>query len=226
MRYSFFFKTFLLGSGFLGSWALGDGYYMKMRKQGRWILQGEGTLWDSSWALRHIRAVEANSPSAWIWAVYKALREEEAFQSLHFSYTGRGDGRIIARTQEPVARVSLPLRQYYISAEMKRLPFIKPLDLPIIEAPRWDSTAFEIILDFWRNNPIYYQATSRIYQDSDGIWHAYLEISPETFVLGRTEHLQTGFAQMPVYLRSLQPKIGSFTCKTVLLYIPDQIVCQ
>lgn len=226
MRRYLFIKALLLICGFSGGWALGDEYYMKMRRQGRWILQGEGTLWDSVWAHRHIQAVEAGTPSAWIWAAYKALSEEEAFQRLYFSYTGRGDGRIVARTQEPVARVSLPLRQYYLSADVKRLPFIKPLDLPIIEAPRWDSTAFGAILDFWARNPSYHQLTSRIQQGSDGLWRAYLEISPETFVLGRTEHLQTGFAQMTVYLRSLQPQIGGFTCKTVLLYIPDQIVCQ
>lgn len=226
MRYSLLLRAVLFGCGFSGTWALSDEYYMKMRRQGRWILHGEGTLWDSAWALRHIRAVEASSPSAWIWAVSKALREEKAFQSLHFTYTGRGDGRIVARTQEPVARVSLPLRQYYISADQQRLPFIKPLDLPIIEAPRWDSTAFGLILDFWQKNPTYYKATSRMYQGSDGIWRIYLEICSETFLLGRTEHLPIGFAQMPVYLRSLQPQIGGFTCKTVLLYIPDQIICQ
>lgn len=212
--------------GFPIGWALGDSYYVEMRKRGRWLLQGEGSLWDSAWALRHIQAVEVESPSEWIWAVYQALRSEKAFEVLRFSYTGRGDGRIYARTAEPIARVSLPLRPYYVNARGERLPFIRPLDLPIIEAARWDSSAINNILAFWAEKPLYHAMTSRIYQDVQGIWKLYMETSSESFILGRTEHLPTAFAQLDVYLRSLQPQIGGHTCQSVLLYIPDQIVCQ
>lgn len=212
--------------GFPAGWAIGDNYYIEMRKQGHWILRGEGALWDSAWALRHIRAVEVESPSEWIWTVYQALRTEKAFEELHFSYTGQGNGKIYARTREPVARVSLPLRQYYVDAHGERLPFVLPLDLPIIEASRWDSIAISEILNFWSKNRIYHLMTARIYQDSRGVWKVYTETSSETFVLGRTEHLPTAFAQLDVYLRSLQPQIGGHACKSVLLYIPDQIVCQ
>ncbi|MCX7763798.1 MAG: hypothetical protein N2253_02760 [Bacteroidia bacterium] len=216
----------LVAISFSAGWAISDAYYLQMRRQGKWFLRGEGILWDTSWVFRHIRAVEADSPSEWMWNFYQTLREQGIFEHVRFIYTGRGDGYIYARTRRPMARVRLPLREYYIDAEGKRLPFVQPSDLPIIEAPRWDSTAFGLILGFFHENPIYQQLVSRLYQDSQGIWHAYLETSSEVFIMGKTEHLPIALKQLGIYLRLLSPYIGGHTCKTVLLHIPDQIVCQ
>lgn len=220
------FWTFFSLALFSAGWALGDGYYIKIRKSGSWYLSGEGMLWDSAWVLRHIRAVETESPSEWIWQVAQALRAERVFEKLRFSYTGKGDGRIYACTREPLARVVLPLRQYYVDKEGERLPFVKPLDLPVIEVQRWDSIAIREVLRFWQEKPLYTQLISRLYQDQTGVWQLHTEISSETFVLGRTPHLRTALEQFDVYLRSLQPHLGGHTCKVILLYIPNQIICQ
>ncbi|MCX8112414.1 MAG: hypothetical protein N3E49_04350 [Bacteroidia bacterium] len=216
----------LLMVGFPVSWIWGDSYYTEMRKQGRWRIRGEGALWDSSWVLRRIQAVEVESPSEWIWAVCQTLHSERLFRSLRFSYTGKGEGRIQAQTWEPVARVRLALRQYYTDAQGHRLPFVRPLDLPLIEAPTWDSIALGTLLQHWQTYPLHHKLMSYIYKDSEGIWRAYLETSTETFTLGRTEHLAVGLRQLDIYLRYLTPIIGGHTCKVVLLHIPNQIVCQ
>ncbi|MEN3041538.1 MAG: hypothetical protein ABDH66_08390 [Bacteroidia bacterium] len=220
------FSALSVSLGFVGGWILGDQYYTEMRRMGRWILRGEGPLWDSAWVMRHIQGVKTPSPSQWIWAISEALRKEQAFQSVHFYYTGKGEGRIYARACVPVARIKLPVRQYYIDTAGKRLPFVRPLDLPIVEALRWDSVAFAYILTFLQEKPLYRKLISRIYQEVDGTWHMHSEFGSETYVLGRTAHLPVGIYQLDVYLQSLQPKLGGHTCKRVILYIPSQIICQ
>ncbi|MCS6895990.1 MAG: hypothetical protein NZZ60_07610 [Bacteroidia bacterium] len=212
--------------GFFGGWIVGDGYYVKMRSSGKWILHGEGPLWDSAWVMRHIYAVRAPSPSMWIWSVSEALGEQQVFEAIKFHYTGKGDGRIYARTRTPIARVNLPIREYYLDAQGRRLPFVRPLDVSIVDAPRWDSIAFEHILELLREKPLYREMISRIYQEIDGVWHMHSEVSSETYVLGRTPHLRVGLRQLDVYLHSFRPMVGGNACKKVILYIPDQIICQ
>ncbi|MCS7298146.1 MAG: hypothetical protein RMK19_08600 [Bacteroidia bacterium] len=210
-----------------GGWVVGDWYYMTlMRSQGVWILRGEGPLWDSAWVVRHIQDTKSTRPSQRIWTIAQTLQQQQLFAYLHFSYTGKGHGCLSARTRIPVARIVLPPRQSYVDAEGNRLPFIRPLDLPLIELPKWDSTAIRLILTFLEKKPLYKQLISYLSQDSDGIWQAHLEISSESFILGRTIHLKDALEQLDIYLRVIQPFIGGHSCRSVLLHIPNQIVCQ
>jgi hypothetical protein len=208
------------------SWIGGEIYYETLRLRGGWRIEGKGALWDSAWIMQHVAAQASFPPAERVWRLQQELKDTRLFSHITIYYTGRGEGRLRAITREPAARVMLPLRQYYLSWEGERLPLVRPLPVPLISAPRWDSTAFAHFLSWWKLNPWYSQATSLLYQDPRGVWHGYLEIAPETFVLGRTPHLPTALSQWDVYLRSLQPKLGGRTCKSVLLYIPKQIVCQ
>jgi len=214
-----------VGLAVLG-WAGGDAYYLQLQKAGRWQLEGEGPLWDSVWLARHLEAYQQGDEPLSVWPLYQALEETRLFAGLRFWYTGQGQRKVSARTRTPMARVVLPMRQYYLDPEGHRLPIVHPLDLPILSATRWDSVAFAAFLAWWKAAPFYHRALSYSYQDPQGVWHAHLQVTPETFVLGRTESLPQAFAQLDVYLRLLQPKLGAFACKTVLLHIPNQIVCQ
>lgn len=216
----------LIGLGLVVSWTLADSYYVKLRTQGEWYLVGSGPLWDSSWVVRTIESTGEGSPSAHLWQVYQALAETNLFEKVRVCYTGTGAVCLQAHTRKPIARIALPLRQYYVDAQGYRLPPIRQLDLPIIEAPRWDSTAIELFLHWWQEKPWYHAAVSRLYQRPDGLWLGYLEIASEVFHLGRTPHLPTALQQWDVYLRSIQPKEGGQTFHTVLLYIPGQIICE
>ncbi len=225
MRLRGFWTVFAtLGAGL--SWILGDSYYAALQLRGEWRLMGSGSLWDSSWVARSIEATEGPTPEKRLWNAYKALKETALFEKVQIYYTGTGVVCLQAHTRQPVARVALPLRQFYVDAEGHRLPLTRPLDLPIIETPRWDSTAIETFLRWWKAKPWYHQAVSRLYQRPDGLWIGYLEISSETFHLGRTPHLPTALQQWDVYLRAIQLKEGGYTFRTILLYIPGQIVCE
>ncbi len=214
-----------LGLAVLG-WAVGDGYYSQLQQRGRWELQGEGPLWDSAWVARHLEAYQEGDAPLSTWLLYRALEETHLFAQVRFRYTGKGQGKVQALTRMPMARVVLPVRQYYLDTEGNRLPIVRPLNLPVLSALRWDSVAFAAFLAWWKAAPFYHRALSYAYQDPRGVWQAHLEVMPETFVLGRTEALPRAFAQLDVYLRLLQPKLGGFACKAVLLYIPNQIICQ
>lgn len=208
------------------SWVSADRYYSQLRAQGEWQLLGSGPLWDSSWIARTIESTGEASPSTRLWHVYQALSETNLFEKVRVCYTGTGRVCLEAYTRKPIARIALPLRQYYVDPQGHRLPPIRPIDLPIIEAPRWDSTAINLFLSWWQAKPWYHNAVSRLYQRPDGLWVGYLEISSEVFHLGRTPHLSTALQQWDVYLRSIQPKEGGHTFHTILLYIPGQIVCE
>lgn len=214
-----------LGLAVLG-WAAGDAYYGHLQRTSRWELQGEGPLWDSAWVARHLQAYQEGDAPLSIWPLYRALEETHLFAHLRFRYTGKGQGKVQALTRTPMARVVLPVRQYYLDTEGNRLPVVRPLDLPILSVLRWDSVAFAAFLTWWKAAPFYHRALSSCHQDSRGVWQAHLEVMPETFVLGRSESLPRAFAQLNVYLRLIQPKLGGFVCETVLLHIPDQIICQ
>ncbi|MCX7606068.1 MAG: hypothetical protein N2170_02220 [Bacteroidia bacterium] len=218
------FILVLLGT--VGGWGMGDGYYTALQERGKWRLRGEGILWDSAWAARHVEAVKVFSPVERLWEFWKGLQETELFHQVRVYYTGTGDVVVQAVTRTPAARVALPLRQYYVDREGHRLPMIRSLDLPIIELGRWDSVAIAFFLGWWSAKPWYHRAVSRLYQAADGIWYGYLEIASETFVLGRTPHLPTALSQWEVYLRAIQPKQGGDACRRVILHVPGQIVCE
>ena len=219
--------TFLLGIAVLGvGWKAGDDYYSLLQAQGQWYITGQGLLWDSLWVVRQIEALDGNTPQERLWHFYQDMHEMKLFRKINVYYTGKGQVYIQSILREPVARLVLPVRQYYVDKEGVRLPLVRSLDLPLIEAHKWDSTAIALFLSWWEQNPWYHRAVSRLKELPDGQWIGFLEMSPEVFWLGRVSHLGIALQQWDVYLRLLQPKLGAQYCKKVILFIPNQIICQ
>ncbi|MCS7189866.1 MAG: hypothetical protein RMJ66_08385, partial [Bacteroidia bacterium] len=198
--------------------------YTQLREKGKWTLRGEGLLWDSSWIKQNIEAISTASPS--LWRTWQEIKSSGLCDKIWAFYTVKGGTHIWLRTREPIARVVLPIRQYYVDKEGNRLPVTRPLDMPVIQMHRWDSLAVGLFSSWWQKYPWYHRAVSYLQQLPDGVWQGYLEISPEQFVLGRTVHLPTALEQWEVYLRLIQPKEGGNACEKVILYIPGQIICQ
>lgn len=219
-------SLFLLGLGMAGGmWVAGARYYARIMEKGEWDIVG------LSGVVRHpelvrIRQSMQGLPSSWIWPVRQQLLDEIGARKVRVSFKAQGGGTIQIEMRRPVARVVLPLRHFYIDEEGYRFLPLRTLDLPLVEMPRWDSTAVFTFLRWWKAQPWYHRAVSWLRQDAVGIWHGYLEIAPEHFVLGRTEDLPIALRQWEVYLKVLQPRIGARRYSSVLLYVPGQIVCR
>lgn len=210
----------------LAVWVGASWYYDTLLRQGRWVVEGVGLLWDSVWVMRHIEA-HGTSGQRWdVWGVWVDFERQGLFEGMALSYGGRGCYRFWAATRDPAALIQLPGGLVYVDKAGKRLPFTRPLAMPVLEMPRWDSLAIATFLAWWQSEPLAYALTSHLCQRPDGVWQWFGQIFPETFTFGRTEDLAIAVSQWRVYLERLQPKIGAQTCKNVLLYIPGQIVCQ
>ncbi|GIV22776.1 MAG: hypothetical protein N3A68_08140 [Bacteroidia bacterium] len=219
--------AFLLGIVILGAgWKAGEAYYAFLQTRNKWYITGQGLLWDSLWISRQIEAIESSTQQERLWLFCQEMHKMQLFRKINVYYTGKGEVCIEGILREPVARVALPMRQYYVDREGARLPCVRSLDLPIIEAHKWDSTAIATFLGWWEKKPWYHRAVSRLKELPDGQWIGFLEVAPEIFWLGRVPHLDIALQQWDVYLRSLQPKVGIQYCKNVILFIPNQIICQ
>jgi len=209
-----------------GSWVGASRYFDTRLAVGGWLVQGEGPLWDSIWTARHIEA-HGDMGYGWdVWSVWVDLGYQRLFAYRALRYDGKGQHHLTLRTHIPVALVRLPGRFMYMDDGGRLLPHTRPLPLPVIEVPRWDSTGALIFLNWWREDSLVYRLTSHLYQDPRGVWFWYGQIFPEAFVLGRTEDLDRAIGHWQIYQMRLQPRLGSHTCKSVLLHIPGQIVCQ
>lgn len=216
----------LLGVGMAGGvWIAGARYYGYIMERGEWDVVGLGGV------VRHpeldqIRRSMRGSPQTWIWSVRQRLLDEIGARKVEVSFKAKGGGTVQIEMRRPMARAVLPLRHFYIDGEGYRFLPLRTLDLPLIEMPRWDSAAVFTFLRWWEAQPWYHRAVSCLRQDAAGVWHGYLEIAPEHFILGRTEDLSVALRQWEVYLKVLQPRIGAHRCSSVLLYVPGQIICQ
>lgn len=219
-------SLFLLGLGaVVGVWLGGARYYTHIMKQGEWDIVGLGGVVRHP-ELERVRQRMAGLPENWLWSVRQQLLEEIGARKIGVTFKAQGGGTIHIEMRKPIARVALPLRHFYVDGEGYRFSPLRTLDLPLLEMPRWDSTAIFTFLRWWETNSWYHRAVSCLRQDAEGIWHGYLEIAPERFVLGRTEDLAIALRQWDIYLQVLQPRIGAHRCSAVLLYVPGQIICQ
>ncbi|MEN2991948.1 MAG: hypothetical protein ABDH91_00135 [Bacteroidia bacterium] len=207
-------------------WTAGDRFYRQLQSQAGWCLHGEGPLWDSLAIAQKFLDSSTRPPFASLWETYQKIQREGLFEKIRFSYTGKGKVCLWLSTRKPLALVSLPGRQYYMDESGHRLEAIRPLSLPIIEALRWDTLALHTFAKWWASNPWFYQAVSHLNQRTDGVWVGHLEIAPEDFILGRSEHLGIALSQWRVYLQRVQPLLGANSCKEVLLFVPGQIICR
>ncbi len=209
------------------SWVGANWYFgERLRKEGRWVVWGAGPLWDSTWTARHIEA-HGEAGRGWnLWALWVDLWEQQLFERQEVWLGARLTYHLEVLTRTPVAALRLPGRLVYIDREARLLPHTRPLNLPILEMPRWDSRAARFFLTWWQEDTLFYRLSSHLYQDGRGVWYAYAQVFPETFILGRTEDLPQARRQWYYYSTLVRPRFGASTCKFVLLYVPDQIICQ
>lgn len=222
----------LLGFGmgvlWIGATWAGSNWYFgeRLRKEGRWVVWGMGPLWDSIWTARHIEA-HGDAGRGWnLWSLWVDLREQQLFAQQELWIGARFTYCLKVETRIPQAALRLPGRLQYIDRDLRLLPCTRHLNLPILEMPRWDSSAALFFLNWWREDTLFYQLNSHIYQDNRGVWYAYGQVFPETFILGRTEDLPQARRQWYYYSALVRSRFGANTCKFVLLYVPDQIICQ
>ena len=219
-----------LGIGILWvgvSWG-GSNWYVgeRLRREGRWVVEGWGPLWDSAWVARHIEA-HGEAGRGWdVWSLWVDLWEQQLFEKQALWVGADFTYRLRLQTRIPVAALRLPGRLLYVDSQGRLLPYTRALDLPILEMPRWDSLAVAFFLEWWQTDTLFYRLTSHISQDSRHVWYGYGQIFPEQFVLGRTEDLPQARRQWYYYHSLVRPRLGSNTCKSVLLHVPNQIICQ
>ncbi|MCS6790411.1 MAG: hypothetical protein NZ580_05480 [Bacteroidia bacterium] len=219
-------SLFLLGLGAaVGVWLGGASYHAYIMERGEWDIVGLGGVVRHP-ELEQIRRRMTGSLESWLWAVRQQLLNEIGARKVEVTFKAQGGGTIQIEMRKPVARAVLPLRHFYIDGEGYRFLPLRNLDLPLVEMPRWDSVAVFTFLRWWETQPWYHRAVSCLRQDAEGIWHGYLEVAPERFVLGRTEDLPVALRHWETYLKVLQPRIGAQRCSAVLLYVPGQIICQ
>ncbi|MCS7162359.1 MAG: hypothetical protein NZ958_03405 [Bacteroidia bacterium] len=219
-------RLFLSLAGLGAGWTAGNRFYQQLQSRAGWCLHGEGPLWDSLALARKFLNGSPAPSLASLWEIYQKIQHARLFEKIKFYYTGNGGVCVCLKTRSPLALVSLPGRQYYVDASGQALEVIRPLPLPIIEALRWDTLALHTFAEWWASNPWFYQATSHLNQRTDGVWVGHLEIAPEDFILGRSEHLGIALSQWRVYLQRVQPLLGANSCKEVLLFVPGQIICR
>jgi len=209
------------------SWGGANWYYEeRLRAAGKWVIEGAGPLWDSLWTARHIEA-HGEAGRGWdLWSLWVDLREQQVFMQQELWIGANWTYHLRVHTRVPAAALRLPGRLAYVDWEARILPLTRPLALPILEMPRWDSSAVRFFLSWWREDTLFHRLSSHLIQDGRGVWYGYGQIFPERFVLGRTEDLPWARRQWYLYHTLVRPRIGANTCKSVLLHIPNQIVCQ
>ncbi len=209
------------------TWTGANWYFTKrLRSEGQWRVWGSGPLWDSAWTARHIEA-HGEVGRGWdLWSLWVDLKEQQLFDQQQLWIGARLNYHLSVHTRVPVAAIRLPGRLLYMDRETRLLPYTRYLNLPVLEMPRWDSSAASFFLTWWQEDTLFYRLSSHLYQDNRGVWHAYAQIFPETFIFGRTDDLSQARLQWYHYNTLVRPYLGANTCKIVLLHIPNQIVCQ